>query len=90
MPEIKIFDVLPKEEILAQLAEECAEASKAALKLRRACSGVNPTPVSENEALLNPSGNLIHTASAVSIFGANNAIPSTVLRPTTAVAVELR
>lgn len=53
MPEIKIFDALPEEEILAQLAEECAEASKAALKLRRARSGVNPTPVSENDALLN-------------------------------------
>lgn len=36
MPEIKIFDALPEEEILAQMAEECVEASKAALKLRRA------------------------------------------------------
>lgn len=35
MPEIKIFDALPEEEILAQMAEECVEASKAALKLRR-------------------------------------------------------
>ena len=47
MPEIKIFDALPEEEILAQMAEECVEASKAALKLRRVRSGVNPTPVSE-------------------------------------------
>lgn len=29
MPEIKIFDALPEEEILAQMAEECVEASKA-------------------------------------------------------------
>lgn len=50
MPEIKIFDALPEEEILAQMAEECVEASKAALKLRRARSGVNPTPVSEKDA----------------------------------------
>lgn len=28
MPEIKIFDALPEEEILAQMAEECVEASK--------------------------------------------------------------
>ena len=25
MPEIKIFDALPEEEILAQMAEECVE-----------------------------------------------------------------
>lgn len=53
MPEIKIFDALPEEEILAQMAEECVEASKAALKLRRARSGVNPTPVSEKDAFEN-------------------------------------
>ena len=29
MSEIKIFDALPEEEILAQMAEECVEASKA-------------------------------------------------------------
>ena len=53
MPEIKIFDALPEEEILAQMAEECVEASKAALKLRRVRSGVNPTPVSEKDAFEN-------------------------------------
>ena len=53
MPEIKIFDALPEEEILAQMAEECVEASKAALKLRRARNGVNPTPVSEKDAFEN-------------------------------------
>lgn len=41
--------------LLAQLAEECSEAAKAALKLRRARDGVNPTPVSEEEAF----GNLV-------------------------------
>lgn len=53
MPEIKIFDALPEEEILAQMAEECVEASKAALKLRWVRSGVNPTPVSEKDAFEN-------------------------------------
>lgn len=53
MPKIKIFDALPEEEILAQMAEECVEASKAALKLRRVRSGVNPTPVSEKDAFEN-------------------------------------
>ncbi len=32
-------------EVLAQLAEEAAELSQAALKLRRALDGTNPTPV---------------------------------------------
>ena len=53
MSKIKIFDALPEEEILAQMAEECVEASKAALKLRRARTGVNPTPVSEKDAFEN-------------------------------------
>lgn len=35
---------LPPEEILCQLAEEAAELSQAALKLRRSINGVNPTP----------------------------------------------
>lgn len=33
-------------EILAQVAEECNELAHAALKLRRALDGTNPTPVS--------------------------------------------
>lgn len=48
-----VFNMLPEEEILTQLAEEAAELAQAALKLRRAKTGVNPTPVSESEALLN-------------------------------------
>lgn len=42
--------LLPRAEILAQLAEECAELSQAALKLRRALTGDNPTPVSAEDA----------------------------------------
>lgn len=48
-----VFNLLPEEELLAQPAEECSEAAKAALKLRRARDGVNPTPVSEEEAFSN-------------------------------------
>lgn len=40
----KVSDILPKTEILAQLAEEASELAQAALKLRRALDGTNPTP----------------------------------------------
>lgn len=46
----RVSDMLPQEEILAQLAEEAAELAHAALKLRRALDGTNPTPVSVQEA----------------------------------------
>ena len=45
----KISDILPKTEILAQLAEEASELAQAALKLRRALDGTNPTPKSVEE-----------------------------------------
>ena len=48
-----IIDCLSTEEILAQLAEEASELSHAALKLRRAIDGGNPTPVTEREAMKN-------------------------------------
>lgn len=51
--EIKtIRSMLPREEQLAQLAEEAAELSQAALKLRRALDGMNPTPKIVAEAAL--------------------------------------
>lgn len=46
----KIKQHLPPDELLAQLAEEAAELSQAALKLRRALTGINPTPVTVDEA----------------------------------------
>ncbi len=49
----KIKQQLPEEELLLQLAEECAELAQAALKLRRAVTGINPTPVTEGEARSN-------------------------------------
>lgn len=41
---------VPEDEILAQLAEEAAELAHAALKLRRAQDGTNPTPTSQPDA----------------------------------------
>lgn len=47
----RLRELLPLEEQLAQLAEEAAELSFAALKYRRAMSCKNPTPLTEDEAL---------------------------------------
>lgn len=49
----KISEILPKTEILAQLAEKASELAQAALKLRRALDGTNPTPAGTNEATAN-------------------------------------
>lgn len=49
----KIKQHLRQDELLAQLAEECAELSQGALKLRRALTGINPTPVTAEEARAN-------------------------------------
>lgn len=46
----RVREILDKPELLCQLAEECQELGKAALKLRRAMTGTNPTPVTENDA----------------------------------------
>lgn len=42
--EKKVSEILPPTEILAQMAEEHSEGAQAALKLRRALDGTNPTP----------------------------------------------
>ena len=41
---------LPVDEVLAGLAEEAAELSQAALKLRRAYTLINPTPTNPDKA----------------------------------------
>ena len=46
----KIREHIPVEELLAGLAEEASELSQAALKYRRALTGVNPTPVPMEDA----------------------------------------
>lgn len=51
--ETKIMEHIGESEMLCQLAEEAAELSQAALKLRRALTGINPTPVTAEEARAN-------------------------------------
>lgn len=46
----KIRDRVSEAELLAGLAEEAAELGQAALKLRRALDGTNPTPVTPEQA----------------------------------------
>lgn len=46
----QVTNVLDEPELLCQLAEEAAELGQAALKLRRALTGDNPTPVTVDEA----------------------------------------
>ena len=48
-----IAENLSDEDILCQIAEEAAELAQAALKLRRAITGTNPTPVSYEDAIYN-------------------------------------
>ena len=45
-----IRDNCPRGELLCQLAEEASELAQAALKLRRAEDGTNPTPVTQEQA----------------------------------------
>lgn len=45
-----IRDHLSEEDILCQLAEEASELAQAALKLRRALGGTNPTPINAKAA----------------------------------------
>lgn len=47
----QVTDFLKQEELLAMLAEECAELAQAALKLRRVIDGTNPTPVGYHLAM---------------------------------------
>lgn len=49
----KIVDYIGYPAMLEQLAEECAELGKAALKLARIVRKENPTPVTKEEALKN-------------------------------------
>lgn len=46
-----LLKALPKAAVYEQLAEECAELAKAALKRSRQLRGENPTPVSKDKAL---------------------------------------
>lgn len=63
---------LSQDELLCQLAEECAELSKAALKLRRVSSGVNPTPVTRVEAFNNLVEEIADVTLCIEVLGLNS------------------
>ena len=66
-----IREKLNKEELLCQLAEECAELGKAALKLRRVIDGTNPTPVKRSEAYRNLFEEIADVSLCLEILGLN-------------------
>ena len=63
---------LSEEDILCQIAEEVAELAQAALKLRRAITGTNPTPVSVDEALHNLHEEIIDVSLAEKVYFEQN------------------
>lgn len=65
----KISDILTQTEILAQLAEEASELAQAALKLRRALDGTNPTPKSVEECLENIQEEMADVFVCLTMFG---------------------
>jgi NTP pyrophosphatase (non-canonical NTP hydrolase) len=62
----EIRDKVGEAELLAQMAEEAAELSQAALKLRRKLDGSNPTPKTERELRANLDEELADVAVCVS------------------------
>ena len=69
----QIADAVPQGEILAQLAEECAELAKAALKYRRAMGYAegNPTPDSAVQALKNIEEEIADVYTVLAVLGAS-------------------
>lgn len=67
-----IAENLSEEDILCQLAEEAAELAQAALKLRRAITQTNPTPVSVDEALHNLHEEIIDVSLAEKVYFEQN------------------
>lgn len=63
-----ITDRLTEDEILCQLAEEAAELAQAALKLRRAITGTNPTPTDKYKALANLLEEVVDVQNAINAF----------------------
>jgi NTP pyrophosphatase (non-canonical NTP hydrolase) len=67
-----IKDRLSQEELLAQLAEEATELAHAALKLRRALDGTNPTPVHLPTAFEHIREEVADVQLLVQLLGLNN------------------
>lgn len=71
----KVIEYISQEEILAQTAEEAVEFAQAALKLRRALYGKNPTPRSIPEcweAFEEEYGDLLNCIDALTLEDAQN------------------
>lgn len=71
----KVIEYISQEEILAQTAEEAVEFAQAALKLRRALYGKNPTPRSIPEcweAFEEEYGDLMNCIDALMLEDAQN------------------
>lgn len=64
-----IRERVPKEELLAQLAEEATELAQAALKLRRVYDGMNPTPVTHDEAFDNLKEEIADVMLVIDVLG---------------------
>lgn len=67
-----IKEQVPRAELLAQLAEEGAELTHAALKLRRVIDGTNPTPVSHPEAVDAIKEEVADVLLLITLLGLNN------------------
>ena len=65
----KVQGLLDKSELLCQLAEECQELGKAALKLRRAMTGTNPTPMTETDAWRNLTIEVADLMNSLAVLG---------------------
>lgn len=65
----KVQELLDKPELLCQLAEECQELGKAALKLRRAMTGTNPTPMTETDAWRNLTIEVADLMNSLAVLG---------------------
>lgn len=67
---IAVIEKLPRRELFEALAEESAELAQAALKMIRACEGVeNKTPVTKYEALDNLLGEIADVELVLSCLG---------------------
>lgn len=67
----KINDYLTTPDLLCQLAEEASELAQAALKLKRAMEGTNPTPMSVEECVENMDEEIADVSLLVDILGYN-------------------
>lgn len=68
---MNIVETIGYDEVLAQLAEEAAELSQAALKLRRAITGTNPTPRTVQECTTSMNEEIADVRLCLDLLGYN-------------------